>query len=501
MAHVFLLLDAFGEPVGDTDTLEEAVQAADDLGAGEVFLDRSAVEESSDYQPNRPSDAKTAWAMIPRLPPMPGHPVVQRAGEPLRIDPDVCADMTLEEAYERLLPLIPTERGALPLNVRTPASLRKWFLGTNTKTDMRKLQKVLDKHKAKTGSYPPEALIKRLQQVAITGLSLLPARFWYRSYKGEDSVVEVDGRRVALRDYLRKDINLCGGSSRECREACLVGTGHNEADPWNIMPKVGKTSMFMLDPEAFMVMLMHNINFAKDKAHEAGYDQFVRLNVYQDVPWELVFPEVFEYHNDVYFYDYTKVTGRHQLPENYDLTYSYSGQNMAATVDEMKRGRRVAAVFALPKHVYPRTVQWGPGIEVLQGREAVRADTIEVDVYDGDLTDVRPFDPAPSLIALSYKPPQIMEGTGEERMGRAQAGHTGKGVAVTRVEAPPFFIVPAELVKIRERGKTSYSAYVLSVTPRQEGYQGSEADAEATNGSYGGDISGKKLRLPVLPPE
>ncbi len=500
MAHVFLLLDQYGETVGDTDTLEDAVQAADELGAGEVFLDRSAIEEPSDYQPNRPATADEAWAMIPRLPPLPGYPTVQRAGEPLRIDPDVCADMTLEEAYERLKPLIPTRNGQIPLNVRTPTALRRYFLGTNLKTDMRELQKVLDKHKAKTGSYPPAALIARLQQVAITGLSLLPARFWYSRYRGEDSVVEVDGRRVALRDVLRRDINLCGGSSKECREACLVGTGNNEADPWNIMPKVGKTSMFLLDPEAFMVMLMNNINFAKDKAHEAGYDQFVRLNVYQDVPWEFVFPEMFEYHNDVYFYDYTKVPGR-KTPENYDLTYSYSGRNMAASVDEMKRGRRVAAVFQLPKHVYPRTIEWGPGIEVLQGRQPVRADTIKVDVYDGDLTDVRPFDPAPSLVALSYKAPMVKAGTGEERMARAQSGESAKGVAQIRVEAPPYFIVPATLVQLREGGKKTYSAYVMSVTPRQEGYQGSEADSELLTGSYGGAISAQKLRLPVLPPE
>ena len=308
---------------------------------------------------------------------------------------------------------------------------------------------------------------------------------------------------MPVKQWLRGEglhlVNLCVGSSAECRASCLAGSGRNEADPWNVMVKIAKTSCFMLDPEAFMVMLMHNISFRTNQSEKAGYQQFVRLNVYQDVPWELVFPELFDFHSGVQFYDYTKVS-RRVTPENYDLTFSYSGKNMSLTVDEMKAGRRVAAVFALDRHVYPRTVAWGPGIEVQQGRKPEMADTINVECFDGDLSDVRPFDPAPSLIALSYKPPMIKEGSPEERMARAVSGESATGIGIRKVEKPTYFIVPAQTVQIvTPEGKVRTEGYVMALTPKSEPTDIPKvSDDEQFDATYGGAISAEKRKLPVL---
>jgi len=39
----------------------------------------------------------------------------------------------------------------------------------------------------------------------------------------------------------------------------------------------------------------------------------------------VIYSSIFELFPDVQFYDYTKIPTRHSIPDNYDLTFSYSG--------------------------------------------------------------------------------------------------------------------------------------------------------------------------------
>jgi hypothetical protein len=111
----------------------------------------------------------------------------------------------------------------------------------------------------------------------------------------------------------------------------------------------------------------------------------VRLNVFSDIPWELVFPELFEIVPGVY-YDYTKVPWRTPAP-NYDLTFSYSGRNFGQMQEELERGRRVAVVFLAKRHKLPSTF-------------------MDMPVVDGDISDARPLDPPGVIVGLSYKVPK-----------------------------------------------------------------------------------------------
>ena len=204
MARVFVLFDQDGKIVGDTDTLDEAVTAAEDLGAGEVFLDQTARDETGeDFTENKQeSDADWAWKMMPRLPPLPGYPMVQRPGEPLRIDPEVVENMSLEEAWERLLLLMPTYKGKTRENVSSPALMRKWLMGVNEKTDMSEMQERIKTYVKAVGEPPDPKLIERLLEVSISGLSLLPAWFWYQTYRGADSIIEHNGRKMPVSQWL-----------------------------------------------------------------------------------------------------------------------------------------------------------------------------------------------------------------------------------------------------------------------------------------------------------
>jgi hypothetical protein len=92
---------------------------------------------------------------------------------------------------------------------------------------------------------------------------------------------------------------------------------------------------------------------------------------------------ILELFPNIQFYDYTKVFKRTELTKkyaNYDLTYSYSGDNLVTSIEALRTGTRVAVVFEeLP------TVFWG--------RE----------VIDGDLYDMRYIDEPSVIVGLKYK--------------------------------------------------------------------------------------------------
>ena len=84
------------------------------------------------------------------------------------------------------------------------------------------------------------------------------------------------------------------------------------------------------------------------------------------------------------FYDYTKVYKRIGLLkkyENYDLTFSYSGNNFQDCISALNNNVRVAVVFkkSLPEKFWGR------------------------DVIDGDLYDMRYRDRKDVIVGLKYK--------------------------------------------------------------------------------------------------
>lgn len=243
-----------------------------------------------------------------------------------------------------------------------------------------------------------------------------------------------------LRDYLEGQTSvktLCLGSSPACRAACLVYSGQNAADPYNLQIKIARTQALIEQPVAFMRILIEAIGLHLRAAPEKpwvrqgngrveqgrGVAQYFRLNVFQDIPWELVAPWLFTYkleHRDgiidfskASFYDYTKVPGRN-TPVNYDLTFSYSGSNNAFVEHELRRGRRIAVVFLLPGSYRQRRVAPLP------------PKYMGFDVVDGDVSDVRPRDPKPGVVGLRWKLP--------------------KGTETGRAQASSAFVVPVEVI-------------------------------------------------------
>ena len=172
---------------------------------------------------------------------------------------------------------------------------------------------------------------------------------------------------------------LCLGSSPECRASCLSATGNNTTgafEDWDKQPiprvtpdgtqlriaayriynygiKVRKTQALLADPVAFLRAFIDAVQYRLDRTPK-DTQLYIRLNILSDIPWELVCPDLFtHYFPQVQFYDYTKIPFRghsgNWLPDNYHLTFSYSGHNYDHCVAERDAGRSVAVVMTTGK--------------------------------------------------------------------------------------------------------------------------------------------------------
>jgi len=186
---------------------------------------------------------------------------------------------------------------------------------------------------------------------------------------------------------------VCAGRTIECTKLCLNESGHNRMDAKNNFinrSRIGKTKMFFENHEFFTRWVIRDINAGITRAKKQGLKFSVRINNTSDISPELLWIKVdgvkqniLQLFPDIQFYDYTKVQGRLRLMNkypNYDLTYSYNGQNMETCLQLLRAGIKVAMVF-----------------------EKVPTEYNGFKVVDGDLYDMRYKDEPGSIIGLKLK--------------------------------------------------------------------------------------------------
>ena len=181
--------------------------------------------------------------------------------------------------------------------------------------------------------------------------------------------------------------NVCSHCSPGCKGSCLNTAGRGAFS--NVQAaRLEKTLLFFQDRPAFRWNLEQDCAALVRKAERENLVPAVRLNGTSDLPYERIFPELFDRFPEIRWYDYTKVPGR-VVPSNYHLTFSRSEENDKACRAELQHGRNVAVVFSTPKgQPLPSTCcGW--------------------EVIDGDLTDVRFLDkgegPGPYVVGLRAK--------------------------------------------------------------------------------------------------
>jgi hypothetical protein len=182
--------------------------------------------------------------------------------------------------------------------------------------------------------------------------------------------------------------NMCAMAVlAQCDKPCLNTAGRGAMS--NVqLARLRKTLFYIQYREEFLAVLKKDIARCIKKIIADGFVPLVRLNGTSDIRWENYgIPQMFP---DVQFYDYTKLVNR-SVPANYDLTFSYSGVPLFQPFVKkaVDAGMRVAVVFRNRSIVEQMLVE--------------RIKFMDLEVVDGDDTDIRHIDPAGSVVALYAK--------------------------------------------------------------------------------------------------
>jgi len=454
----YLLIDRKGQPFDVQETLADAMAAADEWDPpGRIYLDAPTEQdyaliaasdtEQQELAANPPAGGSAAASGARAL-----AAALKREG-PRPIDYKRACAMSLRQAHRKLRRFFPTHKYTragdfMAVHYDEPAEMAQRFLGQNYKTEKETPNRIIKKLRAETG----------YSQANVLGLSLLPST---QSY-AEPMVTEIMSKAdtYGVRSVKPVRLNACVRATPQCASSCLAFSGRNLADNYNTVKKYALLQSLVHEPEAFVRMLTEAIALHRDQSFRSSVMPLVRLNVFSDIPWELVIPDLFDDFSDVQFYDYTKVPGR-QPPPNYDLTFSFAGtkRNVEAMDAEIRRGSRVAMVFAATSVARLHEVEYKVGsatrrvrkrekkkieaIATLHGTQTKALGEVEIpvrpafrrrgpgggdvefaaglpeeflglEVIDGDESDMRPYDPAPSIVGLRWKPPANQGVTLEE---------------------------------------------------------------------------------------
>lgn len=161
----------------------------------------------------------------------------------------------------------------------------------------------------------------------------------------------IKGLALAPHKIANGKTNVCPWAG-ECARTCIWTSGLNKLQT-AIDSKIEKTLFFIRDREGFIAQLSDEITREKQSAKRQGKKLALRLNLFSDVLWEKIAPELFTDHQDVQFYDYTKApAGVRTPPANYRLTYSYSERSTPEDIAHYSKAGSIAVVFS------SRPVKW-----------------------------------------------------------------------------------------------------------------------------------------------
>lgn len=179
--------------------------------------------------------------------------------------------------------------------------------------------------------------------------------------------------------------NLCPNSTYECQATCIYQAGNARFAAVN-QARYDKTRLFIGDRKVFLDILNSELLKLNALSHATGKRIAIRLNMFSDIGWEgFINMSQYKY---LQFYDYTKVPTRMtkfiagKLPDNYHLTFSFSGDNWSVCESVLNAGHNVSVVFNKVPTSYK-------GFEVVDGD-------------DHDLTFTQPNG---TIIGLKYKRP------------------------------------------------------------------------------------------------
>jgi hypothetical protein len=183
-------------------------------------------------------------------------------------------------------------------------------------------------------------------------------------------------------------INLCPFASPECEKVCLYTAGRGAFS--NVQKgRIRKTEFWRDEREAFYLQLGNELLKIHDQAITENKNIAIRLNGTSDVDHLGLLLRytginfLDEFYSDLIFYDYTKNINhvKKYKGSRYHLTFSRSECNDSTVNQAIELGANIAVVF---RNELPATYKGLP-------------------VINGDLSDLRVFDPKNCIVGLIAK--------------------------------------------------------------------------------------------------
>ncbi len=203
---------------------------------------------------------------------------------------------------------------------------------------------------------------------------------------------------------------VCPKRTVGCTDSCLNTAGRGgmfkRGEVTNVIQqaRIRKTKLFFADRDAFMALLVKDIQLAIKQSERLGLIPVFRLNGTSDLSWEkypvrkssgYYYANIFEAFPNVQFYDYTKVLGRKVKGiKNYHLTFSAADGNDNDVYAAAKQGYNIATVLGIKKTVaMPKfySIATNYGVDM------------EMPVFNGDESDLRFLDPKGVIVGLYAK--------------------------------------------------------------------------------------------------
>jgi hypothetical protein len=282
---------------------------------------------------------------------------------------------------------------------------------------------------------PEEIKMKALKQeidvdVRRAGIKLLSVNADPKTFKSFKSGKGYLTGILYLAPYKLSGKNVCPCASKGCIEACLHTAGNPAFMESKQKGRINKTKWFfgMDDVKTykkseqptragFLERLQNELMSLKQIAESHGLNLAVRLNGTSDIGWHGVLREFMKQHQDIRFYDYTKVLSRvfQQLedPENFNVhqTFSRSEENHAEALSVLEKGGNVAVVF----DKVPET--W-------HGYQVVKGDEDDLRFLDDEHKEHTPLGkPIGLVIGLKAKGDAIKQYRAEKEQGFGPEQH------------------------------------------------------------------------------
>ena len=212
-----------------------------------------------------------------------------------------------------------------------------------------------------------------------------------------DNDLEIWG--LSLAPHWISGFNTCNGLSLGCAQACLMFTGMGQkfmiaSDGQHkvAIARIVRTILWFKYRDQFKEKILRDISNKAKLLGRKGIAMAFRPNVFSEIKFEKLFPELFNLCNslNVATYDYVKDINRikdNPFADTYKMTFSLSENNALFIPTALKHGCNIAVVTNIPtnKTKNRKAYKFNPP-------KTLTIAGIELETIDGDQHDARYLD-------------------------------------------------------------------------------------------------------------